>query len=125
MNPPEMAGWNLALRFALEIGALIGLGIAAWQSTSGPVRWLAAIAVPLVAAAVWGTFNVLNDPSRSGEAPVEVAGWIRLVIELTILGGGAVAIGMVGGRIAGIGFAVLVLVQYATSWSRVQWLTSA
>lgn len=125
MNPPEMAGWNLALRFALEIGALIGLGIAAWQSTSGPVRWLAAIAVPLVAAAVWGTFNVLNDPSRSGEAPVEVAGWIRLVIELAILGGGAVAIGIVGGPIAGIGFAVLVLVQYATSWSRVRWLTSA
>jgi hypothetical protein len=125
MNPPEMAGWNLALRFALEISALIGLGIAAWQSTSGPVRWLAAIAVPLVAAAVWGTFNVLNDPSRSGEAPVEVAGWIRLVIELTILGGGAVAIGIVGGRLAGIGFAVLVLVQYATSWSRVQWLMSA
>ena len=125
MNPPEMAGWNLALRFALEIGALIGLGIAAWQFTSGPVRWLAAITVPLVAAALWGTFNVLNDPSRSGEAPVEVAGWIRLVIELTILGGGAVAIGIVGGRIAGIGFAVLVLVQYATSWSRVQWLISA
>lgn len=125
MNPPEMAGWNLALRFALEIGALIGLGIAAWQSTSGPVRWLAAIAVPLVAAAVWGTFNVLNDPSRSGEAPVEVAGWLRLVIELTILVGGAVAIGIVGGPIAGIGFALLVLLQYATSWSRVQWLISA
>jgi hypothetical protein len=124
MNPPEMAGWNLALRFALEIGALIGLGIAAWQSTSGPARWIASIAVPLVAAAVWGTFNVLNDPSRSGEAPIEVAGWLRLVIELTILGGGAVAIGIVGGRIAGIGFAVLILVHYAASWSRIQWLIS-
>ena len=124
MNPPEMAGWNLALRFALEIGALIGLGIAAWQSTTGPVRWIAAVAVPLVAAAVWGTFNVLNDPSRSGEAPVEVAGWLRLLIELTILGGGAVAIGIVGGPIAGIGFAVLILVHYVVSWSRVQWLIS-
>jgi len=119
-----MAGWNLALRFALEIGALIGLGVAAWQSTSGPVRWFAAIAVPLVAAAVWGTFNVLNDPSRSGEAPVEVAGWLRLLIELTILGGGAVAIGIVWGPIAGIGFAVLILVHYVASWSRIQWLIS-
>ena len=125
MNPPEMAGWNLALRFALEIGALIGLGIAAWQSTSGPARWIAAIAVPLAAAALWGTFNVLDDPSRSGEAPVEVAGWLRLVIELTILGGGAVAIGIVAGRVAGIGFAVLILVHYAASWSRIQWLMSA
>jgi len=124
MNPPEMAGWNLALRVALEIGALIGLGVAAWQSTSGPVRWIAAIAVPLVAAAVWGTFNVLNDPSRSGEAPVEVAGWLRLLIELTILGGGAVAIGIVGGPISGIGFGVLILVHYFASWSRIQWLIS-
>jgi hypothetical protein len=119
-----MAGWNLALRFALEIGALIGLGIAAWQSTTGPVRWIAAIALPLVAAGVWGTFNVLDDPSRSGAAPVEVAGWLRLAIELTILGGGAVAIGIVGGPIAGIVFAVLVLVHYAASWSRIQWLMS-
>lgn len=125
MNPPEMAGWNLALRFALEIGALIGLGIAAWQSTSGPARWIAAVAAPLAAAALWGTFNVLDDPSRSGEAPVEVAGWLRLVIELTILGGGAVAIGIVAGRIAGIVFAVLILVHYAASWSRIQWLMSA
>jgi len=124
MNPPVMAGWNLTLRFALEIGALIGLGIAAWQSTSGPVRWITAIAVPLIAAALWGTFNVLNDPSRSGEAPVKVSGWLRLIIELTILGGGAVAIGIVGGRIAWIGFAVLILVHYAASWSRIQWLIS-
>jgi hypothetical protein len=124
MKPPEMAGWNLALRFALEMGALIGLGVAAWDSTNGPVRWIAAIAVPLVAAALWGTFNVRNDPSRSGEAPVEVAGWFRLAIELVILGCGAVAIGVVAGPVAGIGFAVLVLVHYAASWSRIQWLMS-
>jgi hypothetical protein len=124
MNPPEMAGWNLALRFGLEMGALIGLGVAAWQSASGLAQWIAAIAIPLAAAALWGTFNVLNDPSRSGEAPVEVAGWLRLVIELIILGGGAVAIGIVGGPLAGIGFAVLILFHYAASWSRIQWLMS-
>ena len=28
MEPPEMAGWNLALRFALEIVALVALGLA-------------------------------------------------------------------------------------------------
>ena len=124
MTPPEMAGWNLALRFALEMGALIGLGVAAWQSTDGTVQWIAAIAVPLVAAVLWGTFNVLDDPSRSGEAPVEVAGWIRLVLESTILGCGAIAIGIVGGPIAGIGFAALVVVHYTASWSRIQWLMS-
>jgi len=43
---------------------------------------------------------------------------------LTILGGGAVAIGIVWGPIAGIGFAVLILVHYVASWSRIQWLIS-
>ena len=119
-----MAGWNLALRFALEMGALIGLGVAAWQSTSGTVQWIAAIAVPLVAAALWGIFNVLDDPSRSGKAPIEVAGWVRLVLEMTILGCGTVANGVVGGPIAGIVFASLVVVHYTASWSRIQWLLS-
>lgn len=120
-----MAGWNLALRFVLEIGALVGLTVAAWQSTDGAVRWIAAIALPFIAAVVWGTFNVLNDPSRSGKAPVEVPGWLRLVIELTILAGGAFAIGITWGPVAGFGFAVLIVVHYAVSWRRIRWLVSS
>lgn len=53
-----MVGWNLALRFVLEIGALVGLGLASWQFTTGPVRWTAEIAAPVVTATLWGTFNV-------------------------------------------------------------------
>lgn len=125
MNPPAMASWNLALRLGLEIAALVGLGAAAWSLSSGVVRWLAVIAVPVGAAIVWGVFNVRNDPSRSGEAPVEVAGWVRLSMELIILGGGAVATGIAGGGALGIGFAVLIVVHYVTSRSRVRWLLSA
>lgn len=124
MNPPTMAGWNLALRFGLEIGALVGLGTAAWSNSTGATRWVTVIVVPVVAAAVWGIFNVLNDPSRSGEAPVEVAGWVRLAIELMILGGGAFALSITGGRLLGVGFALVVTIHYAASWSRVQWLIS-
>ncbi len=120
-NPPEMAGWNLALRFGLEVGALISLGAAAWL-TDGAMRWVAVIAVPVVAAVVWGTFNVLDDPSRSGAAPVEVPGWVRLAIEITILGGGALALAIAGSRTLAAGFALLIAVHYATSWSRIQWL---
>ncbi len=122
MTPPTMAGWNLALRFGLEIGALVGLGAAAWSLSTGALRWVAVIAVPVGAATLWGVFNVLDDPSRSGEAPVEVAGWVRLAIELLILGGGAVAVGITAGLTLGIGLALLVAIQYATSWNRVQWL---
>ncbi len=125
MTPPAMASWNLALRFGLEIGALVGLGAAAWSFSTGAMRWVAVIAVPVVAATLWGVFNVLNDPSRSGEAPVEVAGWLRLAIELLVLGGGALALGIAASRPVGVGFALLVAIQYATSWTRVQWLISA
>ncbi len=122
MNPPAMAGWNLALRFVLEIAALAGLGAAAWSSNSGAMRWVLVIAVPLAAATVWGVFNVLNDPSRSGQAPIVVAGWIRLGIELIVLGAGAAAIGIAWNPVLGVGFAVLVAIHYAASMSRIRWL---
>ena len=125
MTPPTMAGWNLALRFGLELGALAGLGLAAWRVTSGPVRWAAVTLVPISVAAVWGIFNVVDDPSRSGAAPVEVNGWIRLAIELLILGGGAAAIALAGRRDVGIIFAVFIAIHYAASVNRIEWLVQA
>ena len=62
MNPPDMRPWNLALRLGLEMGALTGLGVAAWNQTDGAARWIAVIVVPLAAATLWGTFNVPNGP---------------------------------------------------------------
>jgi len=122
MTPPDMAGWNLALRFGLELAAFTGLAMAAWKLSSGNLRWVAVIAVPIVAVAIWGIFNVLDDPSRSGEAPVEVSGWVRLVIELAILGGGAAAFAIAQRPAIAIGVAVLIVIHYATSWSRIEWL---
>jgi hypothetical protein len=117
-----MTGWNLALRFGLELAALAGFGLAAWKLSSGPVRWVAVIGVPIAAAAVWGVFNVLDDPSRSGAAPVEVNGWVRLAIELVILGGGAAAVALVGNRTLGVGLALLIVIHYVASWTRIEWL---
>jgi hypothetical protein len=120
-----MAAWNLGLRFGLELGALAGLGFAAWKLTANPIRWAAVILVPIAAATVWGVFNVLNDPSRSGAAPVEVGGLSRLAIELLILGGGAAAITLAGRRDIGIVFAALIAFHYAASMSRIEWLVQA
>ncbi len=125
MTPPSMAGWNLALRFGLELAALAGLGAAAWKLSSGPLRWPMMLVVPAVAATVWGIFNVLDDPSRSGSAPVEVTGWSRIIIELVVLGAGAAAVILVVNRDVGIAFAVLIAAHYAVSWSRVEWLVRA
>lgn len=122
MSPPEMRPWNLALRLGLEIGALTGLGLAAWNQTDGPARWIAVAAVPLAAAALWGTFNVLDDPSRSGEAPVEVPGSVRLAIELFVLGGGWIAYGIAGYPAIGTALAALTVLHYTVGQARVHWL---
>lgn len=125
MTPPAMAGWNLALRFALEIGALAGLAVAAWKFAPDAWRWPAVVVAPLAAATVWGVFNVLNDPSRSGAAPIQVGGWTRLAIELLVLGGGAAAITFAGRREFGIIFGLLIAAHYVSSWSRLEWLVQA
>lgn len=122
MNPPAMAPWNLALRFGLELAALAGLGALTWRHTSGLGRWVGVIGVPLAIAVIWATFNVPDDPSRSGAAPVVVPGAARLALELLILGGGAVALAVAWRREAGIALAALLVLHYAASIPRIQWL---
>lgn len=120
--PPVMRAGNLALRFGLELAALGGIGLVAWNGSTGVVRWFSTVGAPLVAAAVWGTFNVSGDPSRSGRAPVEVSGRARLALELSILGGGWVAVGIAGHPVPGAGLAALTVVHYVVSRDRLRWL---
>ncbi len=119
---PEMASWNLATRFALELVALGGLGFAGWKLGDGALGWILALGVPIAAAVIWSTLNVPDDPSRSGRAPVEVDGWIRLTLELIVLGSGAAALWYVGRPALALGYALVVVAQYATSLDRVRWL---
>ena len=125
MTPPTMAGWNLALRFGLELGAMAGIAVAAWKLAPDATRWVAVIAAPLAVAAVWGVFNVIDDPSRSGTAPIEVGGWARLAIELLVLGTGAAAIAFTIRWDLGVAFALLIAFHYAASISRIHWLVQA
>ncbi|MER9614515.1 YrdB family protein [Mesorhizobium sp. M0207] len=114
--------WNLTLRFLLELAALLGLGMAGWSLSAGMWSWILAVALPFVAAALWGTFAVPNDPSRSGRAPVPVPGGVRLVLELVILFGGAAGFHLAGYTTAGIAVALLIAVSYAFSLDRLGWL---
>lgn len=125
MTPPRMAAWNLALRFVLELAALAGLGAAAWKLGTGPARWVGAAVVPVAAATAWGVFNVLDDPSRSGAAPIQVAGWTRLILELMILGGGAIAIALAVRPDLGVLVGAAVVGHYLVSLDRVEWLVQA
>ncbi|MER9554629.1 YrdB family protein [Mesorhizobium sp. M0323] len=114
--------WNLTLRFLLELAALLGLGMAGWSLSAGMWRWILAMSLPFVAAALWGIFAVPNDPSRSGRAPVPVPGGVRLVLELVILFGGAAGFHLAGYTTAGIAVALLIAVSYAFSLDRLGWL---
>ena len=117
-----MAAWNLALRFVLEMSALVAIGAAAWQSTDGIVRWVAVLMAPLVAVALWGTLNVQDDPSRSGKAPIEVDGWVRLAVEAVVFGSGTLGLIIIEGLWLGMAFLVLVVVHNVVARNRIVWL---
>lgn len=124
MTVPVMAPWSLALRFTLEVVALAALGFAGWQVAASPLRWICAVAIPAVAAAAWVTFTVSDDPSRSGLAPVEVNGFIRLGIEFAVFLAGAIALRYTGQAGLANAYTVLVAAHYVTSLDRVQWITN-
>ncbi len=116
-----MAGWNLALRFGVELGALVGLGAGGW-SLGGLVGGLAALALPLAGAAAWGAFNVEGDPSRSGRAPVPVRGEVRLVVEAVVFLGGAVGWFAAGRPTVGTVVGIAAVVTTVASLPRIRWL---
>lgn len=119
-----MAGWNLALRFGLELAALAGLATGAWRLSDGLWRGGVAVALPLLVVIAWTTFNVPDDPSRSGAAPVRVPGGWRLAIELAVFAAGTAGFLIRGPVVAGLALGALVIIHYAASMPRIRWLLS-
>lgn len=113
---------NLFLRFLLELAALSGFATLAWTMTQGVWRYVAVLAVILLIGAIWATFAVPDDPSRSGSAPVPVPGALRLLLELAILFGGAWALYAAGHAWAGLTISVLTLIHYLLWIERIVWL---
>jgi hypothetical protein len=112
---------NLALRFVLEITALTAIAVGGYATSSGAWAWILAITLPLVAAVVWGTFNVPGDRSRSGEAPVSVSGGVRLIIELGVFALAVVLVSFVAPFVALL-LGIAVAIHYLLSLDRIRWL---
>ena len=112
---------NLALRFVLELIALIAIGAWAKAQFSGAISFIPMIITPLIFAVIWGVFNVPGDPSRSGKAPVRVPGIVRLLIEIDILALAAWALFTFNPTYGWI-FGIVVLVHYVLSYDRIAWL---
>ena len=112
---------NLAFRFVLEIAALTAIAVGGYAMGSGAWAWILAITLPLVAAVVWGTFNVPGDRSRSGEAPVSVSGGVRLIIELGVFALAVVLLSFVAPFVALL-LGIAVAIHYLLSLDRIRWL---
>jgi hypothetical protein len=113
---------NLALRFLLEVVALLAIGWWGWSLSDNWWRFVLAVLFSLVAATMWGTFAVPDDPSRSGEAPVVVRGWIRLGLESAVFGTAALGLAAVGRGSFAVVFLVVVVAHYLVSIDRINWL---
>lgn len=113
---------NLALRFVLELSALVAMGFWGWRQGDGGVRIALAVGIPLLAAAAWGTLAVPGDPSRSGSAPLPVPGILRLVIELAFFSFATWALFTIGAVRLSALLGVVVLLHYVASYDRLQWL---
>jgi hypothetical protein len=112
---------NLAVRFLLEILALVAFGAWARAQFPGMLGFILMILIPLLAATVWGVFNVKGDLSRSGKAPVPVPGFVRLLIELVFFGFATWAL-LALNPTYGWAFGLVTLLHYLLSYDRIGWL---
>jgi hypothetical protein len=113
---------NLAVRFAMEIAALVALGYWGFAQHTGIWQFALALGLPLLAAITWGTLAVPGDPSRSGKAPVPVPGVVRLLLELAFFGLAAWALCDAGKPILALVLVGVTFAHYVLSYDRVAWL---
>lgn len=114
--------FNLALRFILEMAAMISLGYWGWTLGSGFLRSIFAVGFVLFTAFLWGTFRVPDDASSSGQAPVAVPGFLRLILELGIFSASILGLIQTGRIHAASALGIAVLIHYLISYDRVIWL---
>jgi Protein of unknown function (DUF2568) len=95
---------NDALRFALELAALAALGYWGFAEFDGAVQWLVGLGVPLIAAAVWGTFVA----PKASRPTVDL---VRLLLEVAAFGSGVAALVAAGSTPLALVFAALVVVH--------------
>ena len=113
---------NLAIRFLLEIFSLVSISIWGWKQSQGWLSYALAIGIPIVFAAIWGIFTVVNDPSRSGSASIPVSGIVRLGIEFLFFGLAIWALYNMELKHVSLLFGSIVLIHYVISYNRIYWL---
>ena len=113
---------NLAIRFLLELTAICALGFWGWKQSDSWAKYILAVLISLLAIINWGVFNVPNDPSRSGRAPIRIPGMVRLSIELAIFALTVWALSDLGLTGLSILIGIIVVLHYTLSYARILWL---
>jgi len=109
----------LVTRFLLELAMLAALAVAGWRLGADGWRLVAAIGLPLLAAALWGVFRVPND---GGPPVVQVPGVVRLLLELLLFGAATAALYAANRSGWALTLGGLTLLHYLLSYDRVLWL---
>ena len=100
-----ITGANLALRFLLELCALVALGYWGFKTGTGAItKVVLGIGAPLVAAVVWGVFV-------APRAPVALPGFVVLLLQVLVFGSAAAGLIATGHRALALAFAVLVVIN--------------
>jgi len=98
---------NLGVRFLLELAMLVALGWVGGEiGSSWVIRVGLAIALPLVAAVVWGMFIAPKAPRRLTDPA-------KLLVELLLFSGACVGLAAVGHPWLAAAFAIVVAVNTA------------
>ena len=113
---------NLALRFLLEVAAIIAMGLWGFHNSGNMPGILFAILLNLGFALLWGVFAVPNDPSRSGKTVVPTPGIIRLILELSLFATATWMLRDLAYTKVWWIFGSIVLIHYLLSYDRVLWL---
>jgi hypothetical protein len=121
-KPKSLRPLNLALRFFLELIAIISFGIWGYHQSDIGLRILLAVLLPAGFAVLWGVFAVKGDPSRSGKAIVQTPGVIRLLLELALFGAATWMLLDLDYRRIALVFGIVVVLHYLLSFDRIAWL---
>jgi hypothetical protein len=120
--PKPVPGWQLAIRFALEVGALVAIGRWVGVHFDGAYAYLAGFGAAAFVALLWVTFAVPGDPSRSGRAPVPIPGVARLALELAVFLSGAAALAAMRAWPWFAPFLAALVVHHLGTLPRLRWL---
>lgn len=95
---------NLALRFLLEICALMALAYAGLHATAAPIRVVLGVAFPAIAAVLWAMFVA---PKSALRAPLGV----RYAAEAIVFAGAVLGLSWVGKPVWAAVLAALVIMN--------------